>query len=382
VRVAVDLVYFTGRKGGTETYARSLYAAIGRTHPDVELVGLVNTEMRHAKPDWFPGETLSLPVTGENRVAWALAENTLVPAAALWARADVLHCPANFGPALSRTPVVLTVHDLLGFRFPELVPNSGARGVQALTRSSVRGARTIVTDSDASAADLRAYLRVPRDRIEVVPLAAAGHPGTANGRTENVRRPFLLSSGNRLPHKNFDTLLRALADFPAAVRPRLVVPGSHDDDPLAPLVVELGLDGDVELLGWVDENKLDALYRDATAYVLPSRFEGFGLPVLEAMTRGCPVICSDIPVLREVGGDAALYADTRDSEALAAVINRVLADSPLRERLRTAGLEQAGRFSWEQVADSTLAAFARAAGERHRRRNPRNARSSWPRPAK
>lgn len=381
MRVAVDLVYFTGRKGGTETYARSLYAAIGRTHPDIELVGLVNTEMRHEKPEWFPGETVSLPVSGENRMAWALAENTLVPAAALWARADVLHCPANFGPALSRTPVVLTVHDLLSFRFPELVPNSGARGVQALTKSSVRGARTIVTDSEASAADLRAYLPAPGDRIAVVPLAATGYPGTANKRTDNVSRPFLLSSGNRLPHKNFDTLLRALAALPAAVRPRLVVPGSHDDDPLAPVVVELGLGDDVELLGWVDEDKLDALYLDAAAYVLPSRFEGFGLPVLEAMTRGCPVICSDIPVLREVGGNAALYADTRNSETLAAVINRVLADGPLRERLRTAGLEQAGRFSWEQVADSTVAVLTRAAGRQRRSGNPRNSSSSLRRPA-
>lgn len=381
MRVAVDLVYFTGRKGGTETYARSLYAAIGRTHPNVELVGLLNTEMRHAATDWFPGETVTLPVSGENRVAWALAENTLVPAVAWWARADVLHCPANFGPALSRTPVVLTVHDLLGFRFPELVPNGGARGVQILTRTSVRGARTILTDSEASAADLRAHLPMPPDRVEVVPLAATAQPGVAAGRGDTGGRPFLLSNGNRLPHKNFETLLRALAALPTAIRPRLVVPGSHGDDPLAPLVTNLGLRDDVELLGWVDEDKLDALYRDAAAYVLPSRFEGFGLPVLEAMTRGCPVVCSDIPVLREVGGNAALYADTRDSDALAAVIHRVLADSSLRERLRAAGLEQAGRFSWEQVADSTVAVLTRAAGERRRSRNPRNARSSLQRPA-
>jgi glycosyltransferase involved in cell wall biosynthesis len=361
VRIAVDLVYFTGKKGGTETYARSLYTAIGRNHPDVELVGLLNTELRNAPPSWFPGETVNLPVSGENRVAWALAENTLVPAAARHVRADVLHCPANFGPLLSRVPVVLTVHDLLGFRFPELIPGS-ARGVQLLARTSVRGARALITDSAASAADLREFLSVPSDCIEVVPLAAGDAPRASSETPKTSGRPFLLSTGNRLPHKNFAALLRALATIPRPQRPLLVLPGSHGDDPLRPLVAELGLDEDVELRGWVAADELDALYRGAMAYVLPSRFEGFGLPVLEAMSRGCPVVCSDLPVLREVGGDAALYTDTRDVRAFASTITRVLIDDGLQMRLVSAGLKQAMRFSWEQTARATYEVLRYAAG--------------------
>lgn len=361
MRIAVDLVHFTGKKGGTETYARSLYAAIGRAHPEIDLVGLLNTELRDKPPAWFPGETVNLPVSGENRMAWALAENTLVPAAALRSRADVLHCPANFGPVLSRLPVVLTVHDLLGFRFPKLVGAGGARGVQALTRTSIRGARTLLTDSEASAADLREYLSVPPDRINVVPLAAEVRPAPVGGPTLTGGRPFVLATGNRLPHKNFETLLRALAAIPAAERPQLLVTGSHGEDPLVPLVADLGLAGDVDLLGWVGADELDALYRAAAAYVLPSRFEGFGLPVLEAMARGCPVVCSDIPVLHEVGGDAALYADTRDAVALASAVRRLLADDALHGRLVSAGIEQAGRFSWEQAAHATYEVLRRAA---------------------
>ncbi len=360
MRIAVDLVYFTGKKGGTETYARSLYTAIGRAYPDVELVGLVNSELRQAPPDWFPGETVSLPVSGENRVAWALAENTLVPAAASWVRADVLHCPANFGPALSRVPVVLTVHDLLGFRFPDLVSAGSARVVQSLTHTSVHGARTLMTDSESSAADLREFLSVPPGRVEVVPLAAADPTTSAGTPTPPNRQPFLLSTGNRLPHKNFPTLLRALAMIPPAERPLLVLTGSHGEDPLRPLVAELGLVDDVELLGWVGADQLEVLYRDAVAYLLPSRFEGFGLPVLEAMARGCPVVCSDIPVLREVGGGAALYVDTLAPEVLASTVRRLLADEALRADLAAAGVERAKRFSWNRVADATMAVLSRA----------------------
>lgn len=220
----------------------------------------------------------------------------------------------------------------------------------------------MLTDSKASAADLRKYLSIPRNRVEVIPLAAAGAPMAFAATPKNTRRPYLLSTGNRLPHKNFSTLLLALAAMPRGQRPLLVVPGSHGDDPLRPLVTKLSLEQDVELLGWVGEHELDALYRDAVAYVLPSRFEGFGLPILEAMTRGCPVVCSDLPVLREVGGDAALYTDTRDAGALSSTIRRLTTQDGLRLRLINAGLEQAGRYSWDQTAQATYEVLRHVAG--------------------
>ena len=364
MRIAVDLVYFTGTKGGTETYARSLYVALGRLHPELDLVGLVNTEARGSPLEWFPGDLVHLPVAGDNRPAWALAENTLVPVAAWRARADVLHCPANFGPAVSRVPVVLTVHDLLAFRSPELVAG-GARAVQALTRTSVRGARAVLTDSAASAADIQTHLGIPPDRVTVVPLATTAVATTASADSADSRtsdsRPYLLSTGNRLPHKNFDTLLHALADIPEARRPRLVVPGSHGADPLRPLVTRLGLRADVDLRGWVSTNELGQLYSGAAAYVLPSRFEGFGLPVLEAMARGCPVLCSDIPVLREVGGDAALYVDTLDSSALATAIERLLGEPRLQADMSARGKERSSLYSWDRAAENTLAVLTGAA---------------------
>ncbi len=357
MRIAVDLVHVTGHRGGTETYVREVLPHLA-AH-GAELVGLLNRELAADPPAWLPDRTVALPVSGANRVAWAAAENALVPAAARRVGADVLWCPANFGPVLSPVPVVLTVHDLLPLRHPELVAG-GAWAVQLLVRTAVRGARHVLADSRATAADLTELLGVPADRVTVVPLA--GPPPVPAPPAPPAGAPFLLSTGNRLPHKNYEVLLRALALLPPAQRPLLVVPGSDGPDSLRPLVDELGLTADVELRGWVDAAELDALYRGATAYVAPTRFEGFGLPVLEAMARGCPVVCSDLPVLREVGGDAAVYVDTTRPEPLAAALRTVLADAPGRARRVEAGLAQAGRFGWDRTAAATVAVLARVGG--------------------
>jgi len=227
-------------------------------------VGLLNRELAADPPAWLPDRTVALPVTGANRAAWAAAVNTLVPAAARRVGADVLWCPANFGPVLSPVPVVLTVHDLLPLRHPELVAG-GARAVQLLVRTDVCGARHVIADSRATAAELTELLGVPADRVTVVPLA--GPLPMAVPPAPPAGAPFLLSTGNRLPHNNYEVLLRALALLPPAQRPLLVVPGSDGPDPLRPLVDELGLTADVELLGWVNAVELDALYCGATVYV-------------------------------------------------------------------------------------------------------------------
>ena len=180
--------------------------------------------------------------------------------------------------------------------------------------------------------------------------------------------------GNRLPHKNFERLLRAWALISKAERPKLVITGSHGDDPLAPLVAALDLDDDVELLGWVAEDDLADLYRGASVYVFPSLFEGFGLPVLEAMARGCPVIASDIPVLREVGGDAAVYVDALDPTAIASAVCRVIGDQDVRAEFASAGRARAVSFTWARAAAATAGSSGGWSGQsargRHRASHP------------
>jgi glycosyltransferase involved in cell wall biosynthesis len=367
VRVAVDLMYFTGRRGGTETYAREMYRVMPEVAPDLEFIGLVNSTIDAGALAWFPGRLVRLPLSGA-QLPWAVAELLLVSPVARHLDADVLHCPANFGPWSRTVPTVATIHDLLAFRHPELIGRRAAV-INLLSRAVARAATRIVTDSTASADDIRRFLRVLDDRIDVIPLAgsATGEPADRAdlpGGLGTTTRPIVLSTGNRLPHKNFESLVRAWDRLPSGDRPLLVITGSGPDDPLAPLVADLGLTDDVVLLGWVERNELEALYRFASLYVVPSLFEGFGLPVLDAMQRGCPVLASDIPVLREVGGDAAVYVDSRSPSDLATAVQDLLGDSARLDAIRSAGRRRATEFDWRHVAERTAASFRTAARAR------------------
>ncbi|WP_051766886.1 glycosyltransferase family 4 protein [Saccharothrix syringae] len=365
LRIAVDLVYYTGRKGGTESYARGLFQALA-AHDDLRFVGIGNRELAGRAVDWFPGEVVPLPVSGENRAAWAAAVAFAVGPRARSLGADLLHCPTNFAPLVRLLPTVVTVHDVQAIRHPEWVPGGRrqARGVQVLTRAAVRTANRVVVVSHATAADVHELLGRPTADIDVVHNGVDRVVDTAPAAPAG--RPYVLTGGNRMPHKNFDRLLEAWALIPAAERPRLVVTGSHGDDPLRPVVERLDLGGDVELREWVSPEELAALYDGASAYAFPTLFEGFGLPVLEAMARGCPVVGSDIPVLREVGGDDMAYFDPRDPAAIAAAVRRVVGDPGARAAMAAAGRRRAATFTWRRSADATAEVYRRVAGSRPR----------------
>lgn len=352
--VLVDLLFYTGKKGGMESYVREIYSRLPADDPELQFIGYASRELAAAGAPWFPGRIVDSGISGENRIAWAGGELFSVGRAARRLRADLIHCPANFGPAASRVPVVLTVQDLLAFRHPEYVPGPYSVVVRAMIRLAAKTSRRILTISSASRDDIMSFLAVPHDRIDVIPLA--GSAPTAPPRSSR-RTDQLLAVGNRMPHKNFELLLEALASIPAVRRPRLVITGSHGDDPLSPVVARLGLDASVELRGWLPADELERLYAESTALVFPTLFEGFGLPSLEAMARGCPVICSDLPVMREVAGDAARYVDPTDAASVARAIEAVCSDENLRSRMSAAGLARASRFSWARAAAATREAF-------------------------
>ena len=178
-------------------------------------------------------------------------------------------------------------------------------------------------------------------------------------------RPLLLAGGNRLPHKNWDGLLHALAHIPSEERPLLVVTGDGGtNDPLAGLRDALGLHADVVLTGWTSSADLQWLYRTAALYILPSRYEGFGLGVLEAMARGCPVLASDIPVLREVGGEAVAYVDSLDPRLMAGAITALIRDQQERERMSRAGERRAEEFPASATVARTWDVFVGVATRR------------------
>lgn len=362
-RVLVDLLFVTGGRGGIETVATRVYERLADRH-GWEFVGLASRELAATGADWFPGELIDAGVPSTSRARWALGELTLVDRAARRASADLIHAPANFGPFRTAVPTVLTLHDVLAFEHPEYLPaGSNGRVVRGLVRGAVRNASRIITVSEAARGSIERALGVPSTRIDVVASAGAASPGRPE--LEHAREPDLLFAlGNRMPHKGFERLIEAIARIPAAERPRLTIAGGAPDDPLAAVVARTGTADAVRLDGWISEAELERRYATAAITVIPTRFEGFGLPVLEAMARGCPVLCSDLPVLREVGGDAAAYVDSTDAAALADGIRALLADPARRDAMAAAGRARASEFTWERTADGVLASFERALADR------------------
>jgi len=356
--VMVDMLSYTGTKGGMETYTRELYGQLGRMDTGFEFVALASKEGGRMDLSWFPGEVIRSRISGENRFVWAFGELVASSVVARRLRADLVHCPATLGPMRTSMPTVLTIHDMLYWSHPEhMVTPFYTRPVMWMERRGSANATRVITDSAVSADEIHKYLGYPRERLHVVPLAAQRPVAAARAAGENL----LIASGQRRPYKNWDGLIRALALVEETIRPRLVITGGgKGEDPLASVVRETGLEEWVELRGWVDDAELSDLRGRARALAYPTMAEGFGLPVLEAMATGLPVIASDLPVLREVGGDAALWFDPHDLGSIADAIRTVATQPVVAERLSADGLVQAAKFSWERVARETIDVFHRA----------------------
>ncbi len=295
----------------------------------------------------------------------------------LCGRADLVHVTGLVIPPTA-LPLVITVHDLAALRFPELHPSRNVLQQRSLLRH-LRGADAVVAVSQATADDL-AHSGVPSERIIVAPLGLSPRVGVpheppetracrpadlaAADKSGQGARPatgFLLTVGETAPRKNYGVLLHALARITG---PRLVIAGppSADEPRISSLITELDIRSRVSRLRSVSDPELTALYHDALALCFPSVAEGFGLPVLEAMGAGLPVLASDIPVMHELAGDAALYAPSGDERAWAEAIEAVVADPALRADLAMRGRKRAAEFTWERTAELTIGAY-RAATE-------------------
>ena len=365
--VFVNLLQSTGTKGGIEIYARELYRSLGATDSGFEFVGFGSRELMKTDLSWFPGRVIDSGISGENRVSWAFGELFAVGRAAAAAEADLIHGPAMFGPLFSRAPVVISVHDLLYFSHPELMQTKLFTGpVKWMERRGAANATRLITISEYSAAAIRRHLDFPPDRIDVIPLA--GRTAATAGTVAATRATDLfLAIGQRSPYKNFETVVRAWSHIPEAERPRLVITGSHGNDPLVPLVEGLGLGGSVELKSWVPTEELHELFGSATALIDSTLATGFSLPTLEAMMIGLPVLLADTEIFREVGAEAADYFTAGDPVDLARAVQELSSDAARQAKLTRLGLERSALFSWDRVARETIDSFRLAIAEGKRR---------------
>jgi glycosyltransferase involved in cell wall biosynthesis len=363
-RIAIDARKL--RDYGIGTYVRNLLRQLARQDPNTEYVLLCRAEDCGVIADLGP----NFRALRENAGDYSVREQFAVPIDLRREHVDLFHAPHYVLPPLTPCRSVVTIHDCIHLRFPQYLPN---RLGYAYARSSLwiathRAAR-VITVSEASKRDILRYYRVPEERIDVIYNAIDDRfwlepPADAMERVREryqLNAPFVLYAGNIKPHKNLERLIEAFhllrrdetVETSGGARLRdvkLLIIGDEISKyaALRRAVHRHKLHKHVRFFGFVSDQTLAVLYRLADAFVFPSLYEGFGLPPLEAMASGTPVVTSNVSSLPEVVGDAALLIDPYEPQSIADALRRVLTEPSLRADLRARGLARARAFSWER----------------------------------
>ncbi len=283
---------------------------------------------------------------------------------------QLIHAPGIRFPIMASRPVVVTIHDVIPIFLPQVFSMRGGATIKMYLLLAKRFAKMFVAVSETTRNDIQKYLGVSSERIAVTHLGVRSNfVPQSNAKIQSVREkldisyPYILCVGNIEPRKNLVRLLEAFAIArKRGILHHLVIVGKAGklSQAIYQKVLELGLTSVTHFTGFIDDSDLAALYSGADLFVYPSIYEGFGLPVIEAMACGCPVITSNVSSLPEVAGDAALYIDPQNTNDIAQGIERVLNDRQLADRLRLRGHARSALFTWERCAEATAQAYRRA----------------------
>jgi glycosyltransferase involved in cell wall biosynthesis len=356
MRVGFDGRSLGSPAGGVRRYASELLLAFGRVAPDLQLTVL-------GAPDG-----VSLPPAARRQAVARLAPTNLgwslvdLPRAVQRLRFDLFHAPAYTAPLRAVHPLVLTIHDVSYERHPEWYPyrRDGLR--RWFYRRCALAADCILTDSEFSRAEIQAAYGIQTERIRVVPLGVGApfiESPAVRSQSADVREPYLLHVGDLHPRRNLRLLVRAAGRI-SRRDPLLLVLAGKDAGEHPALLQEAGKAG-VTIRFTTPENdtELAQLYAGASAFVYPSRYEGFGLPLLEAMACGAPIVAARAASIPEVVGDAGILFEPTDEEDLVAGIRRILNEPALAAGLGQAGRARAAEFTWERTARATLDVYRR-----------------------
>jgi len=348
LRIGIDATLVRpDRFTGVERYAQSLIKGLAAQAPG-ELVLFLRPDAPRALSG-LPVEQHRAPIT--NRVG---VDQLWLPLAAARAHVDLLHTLAFPTPILWRGPSAVTVHDATPWLHPDAISLGMRLYYRPLYPQALRRAAAVFTVSESAKRDLVAAAAVPAARIHVTPNGVDARFFEARA-PEGPRAPLLLAVGTVEPRKNLPVLLDAFRILRAQGRDlELRIVGRQGWGHLLPLG---DLEPHVRLIGQIPDEDMPALYAGAACFVLPSLYEGFGLPLAEAMAAGIPAVASDIPALREVGGDTVRYARPDDPSAFAAAIGLALDRREESRTLASSARERARRFSWDACAQATLAVY-------------------------
>ena len=356
MKIAIDVRKL--RDYGIGTYVRNLLRHLSRLDKDTEYLLLCRVEDSGIAEEL--GENFR--AIAEPARPYSASEQLRIPLDLRREKVDLFHAPHYVLPPLTPCKSVVTIHDCIHLRFPQYLPNRLAYGY---ARSSLwiatHRANRVMTVSEASKRDILRYFRIPHAKVDVIYNAIDeryGEPPSADEISRVQERyqlnaPYVLYAGNIKPHKNLERLIEAfhaLRQDPELAHVKLLIIGDEISKyaTLRRAVHKYKLHKHVRFFGFVQDKTLAVLYRLARVFVFPSLYEGFGLPPLEAMASGTPVITSDVSSLPEVVGDAALLIDPLDPAAIAEAMRRVLMDSDLHEDLRQRGFKRVREFSWDR----------------------------------
>jgi glycosyltransferase involved in cell wall biosynthesis len=370
----IDQLWFAA-PGGIGTYIRELAPALLEEDPTLQLTPFRSRWGSSGPPaTWLrrlpPVVTMNKPIRSLYP-RWNLTGRPGLPPEL--ADAEVVHAtnPAAIPPKRRGQRLVVTVHDLAFVRHPEMFPRDWRMLYRAGLRATARRADAVLVPSAFTAHELRERSDVDAARVHVTPLASSlplGTPDDIDDTLERlgVPRPYVLSVGTLEPRKNQARLVRAYRRLAAEGRPHALVLNGPDgwlDDEIRR---ELAVEGPGRVVRTHDLSRgdLDALYRGASVFAYPALYEGFGLPVVEAMARGVPTVAADTSSIPVVAGDDALLVDPLDETAIAGAIGRLLDDEGLARDLIRRGVERAAEFSWPETARATLRVYRHVAGTR------------------
>ncbi|MGI8913637.1 MAG: glycosyltransferase family 4 protein [Chloroflexota bacterium] len=363
MRLGIDLTGLWRRKTGVFRYADAISRALIERDDGIAYTLFYR---RGESPPTYPGlarvRSVATPLRQER-----LAMQLWFPLARHRLGLDGIHYPAFPPPIAQRKGMIMSIHDLTALRYPETMTVAGRRYWGPLLRHAARVASPVLAPSLSTVHDVVTLAGAPAERVALTPYAADPSFGRrpAEQALQAVRRRwalperFLLAVGTLEPRKNLGTLFVALERLRVTVAPPpvLVVAGREGWGDVTTNARLRALGSAVIFTGHVSEADLIALYHLATVFVYPSRYEGFGFPVLEAFWANCPVVSTTSSSIPEVAGDAALLVDPLDAEAMADAIRRLWLDRALTARLCSAGAHRTRQFTWDRCAELTVAAY-------------------------
>jgi len=364
MRIGIDGRYIQDHFPGIGRYTYKLVQALAEAAPEDSFVLLYNYELVNTRYDLERLKAPNMKVVSINLATFSLTEQYRLPSIVRRLRLDLFHSPYYIKPYLLPCPSVVTIYDLIPRLYPQYT-SPWARGIfQMAIRLATVTSRLVISVSQSAKEDLVRLLGVLPSKVWVTPLGVDTQFNPANEKAIfNLRQKhdlpegYILYLGINKPHKNLVRLVEAFAKV--KIGRKLVLAGKEDPRyrEVHEVVKQLSLQDRVVFSGQVPEDDLPALYSGAALFVFPSLYEGFGLPLLEAMACGVPVVCSSTSSLPEIAGRAAVMVDPLDVSQLARALERVLGDSDLRASMRQEGLKQAAHFSWERTAKETLGVY-------------------------